>query len=124
MRLGTQAWVYFAIMVTELLFSVKFGMRILPRPAFLYVIGWLVLILLVSTCAVLMLIRTSLKERIWGQGGRVHHTATAPHGHTKHVDVMSVVDNSNGEMDESTMLQQSVRQRRSRKHRQHFHARK
>lgn len=126
MRLGTQAWVYFAIMVTELLFSVKFGMRILPRPAFLYVIGWLVLILLVSACAVLMLIRTSLKERIWGsgQGGKVHLTAAAPRDRTKHVDVVSVVDYSNGEMDESTVLQQSVRQRRSRKHRQHFRAKK
>ena len=110
-RLGTQAWVYFAIMVAELLFSVKFGMRILPRPALLYVIGWLILTLFVSVCAVMMLIRTNLKERIWGQG-KIHRSAH------KHV---SAVDYSNGE-EESTVLQQSIRRRR--KHRHHFRARK
>ena len=117
-RLGTQAWVYFAIMVTELLFSVKFGMRILPRPAFLYVIGWLVLILLVSVCAVMMLIRTNLKKRIWGQG-KIQHTSA----HRKRVTVSGAEYSINGE-EESTVhaLQQSVRHRRSRKHRQHFHA--
>ena len=117
-RLGTQAWVYFAIMVTELLFSVKFGMRILPRPAFLYVIGWLVLILLVSVCAVMMLIRTNLKKRIWGQG-KIQHTSAR----RKRVTVSGVEYSINGE-EESTVhaLQQSVRHRRSRKHRQHFHA--
>ena len=115
-RLGTQAWVYFAIMVTELLFSVKFGMRILPRPAVLYVICWLILILLVSICAVMMLIQTNLKERIWGEGSfsrsELHRTAR------KH---LSTVDCSNDE-EESTVLQQTVHRRRKRRH--HFHARK
>ncbi len=47
-RLGTQAWVCFAILVSELLFSVKFGMAIFPRPAMLYLGCWLLLIALVS----------------------------------------------------------------------------
>ena len=64
-RLGTQAWVCFAIMVAELLFSVKFGMRILPKPAVLYVICWLVVIMLVSAGSVTMLIRTNVMENFW-----------------------------------------------------------
>ena len=117
-RLGTQAWVYFAIMVTELLFSVKFGMRILPRPAVVYVICWLILILIVSICAVMMLIQTNLKEWIWGQGS-VSKLKSKTHRITrKH---LSGADYSNDE-EESATLQQNVHRRR--KHRHHFRARK
>ena len=47
-RLGSQVWVFIAITVTELLVSIKFGMTILPRPAFLYLIAWLMVVALVS----------------------------------------------------------------------------
>ena len=52
-------------MVAELLFSVKFGVRILPKPAVLYVICWLVVIMLVSVGSVTMLIRTNVMENFW-----------------------------------------------------------
>ena len=66
-RLGTQAWMCFAIMVAELLFSIKFGMRILPKPAVLYVACWLALIMLISMCVVVMLIRTNIRVRLNGK---------------------------------------------------------
>ena len=47
-RLGTQAWMGFAILIAELLFSIKFGMAIFPRPAMLYLGSWLLLIGVVS----------------------------------------------------------------------------
>ena len=47
-RLGTQAWVGFAILFAELLFSIKFGMAIFPRPAMLYLGCWLLVVALVS----------------------------------------------------------------------------
>ena len=96
-RLGTQAWVCFATMVAELLFSIKFGMRILPKPAILYMVCWLVLILLVSVCTVMMLIQTN-----WGQSSsnksKAHHTGSGAHTHL------------------STMLQQSGHRRRKHSH--------
>lgn len=67
-RLGTQAWMCFAIMVSELLFSIKFGMRILPKPAFLYLFCWLAMIMLVSICVVMILIWTSRKRKIMNNG--------------------------------------------------------
>lgn len=64
-RLGTQAWVYFAIMVTELLISIKFGMKALPRPALLSIMAWLSVMALASVGIVVLITRTSVREKIW-----------------------------------------------------------
>ena len=47
-RLGTQVWIFLAITIAEILFSIKFGMAIIPRPAFMYMVGWVLLIAVVS----------------------------------------------------------------------------
>ena len=62
-RMGTQAWVGFAILIAELLFSIKFGMAILPRPAMLYLGGWLLLIACVS---VLLTMLFTMYSPTWG----------------------------------------------------------
>lgn len=63
-RLGTQAWVYVGVMVTELLISVRFGASILPRPALMFMLGWLGLTALVSIMMVLLITRTKVKQRL------------------------------------------------------------
>lgn len=62
-RLGTQAWVYFGVMVTELLISVRFGASILPRPALMFMLGWLGLTALFSVIMVMLITRTRLSSR-------------------------------------------------------------
>ena len=63
-RLGTQVWIFVCVMVTELLISIKFGMRMLPRPALLYILAWLSLTALCSVFIVLLLTRTSCQARL------------------------------------------------------------
>ena len=62
-RLGTQAWVALAIALAELLFSIKFGMAIIPRPALLYIAGWLVLI---GTVSVVLTFLFTMYSPTWG----------------------------------------------------------
>ena len=52
-RLGTQAWVFYAIMIAELLVSIKYGTHVMPKPAITAVIGWFVFQLVLG-CAVLI----------------------------------------------------------------------
>lgn len=65
-RLGTQAWVYVGVMVTELLVSVRFGAAILPRPALMFMLGWLGLTALFSVVMVLVITRSRLRQRLAG----------------------------------------------------------
>lgn len=58
-RLGTQCWIFLGITFMELLISIKFGMRMLPRPALLYILVWLGLTALLSVFIVLLLTRTT-----------------------------------------------------------------
>lgn len=60
-RLGTQVWVYFAVTLTELLVSVRFGAPMLPRPALLFIIGWLCVVGLFSISIILLITRTYVK---------------------------------------------------------------
>ena len=62
-RLGTQAWVALAIALAELLFSIKFGMAIVPRPALLYIAGWL---LLIGTVSVVLTFLFTMYSPTWG----------------------------------------------------------
>lgn len=61
-RLGTQAWLFFAIMIVELLISVKFGMGMLPAPALMAMLGWLGVAALVSVVAVWLMTRRVLSQ--------------------------------------------------------------
>lgn len=61
-RLGTQAWLFLSIMVTELLLSIKFGMRMLPRPTVLYIVAWLGLTALVSVVIVFLITKTTAQH--------------------------------------------------------------
>lgn len=63
-RLGTQAWVSVGVMITELLISVRFGVTILPRPAWMFMLGWLGLTALFSVVMVLLNTRTWLNQRL------------------------------------------------------------
>ncbi len=56
-RLGTQCWIFLCITFTELLVAIKFGMRMLPRPALLYIVAWLGLTALLSIVIVLLITR-------------------------------------------------------------------
>lgn len=67
-RLGTQAWVYFAVMITELLISVRFGADFLPRPALLFVLCWLGLTAVFSALMVLLITRTYLQQKLSSNG--------------------------------------------------------
>ncbi len=69
-RLGTQAWVYCSLMITELLVSIKFGSNILPRPAILFLFGWLSVTALFSVFMVLLITQTHIKRRVsnWLEG--------------------------------------------------------
>ena len=107
-RLGTQAWVCFAIMVAELLFSIKFGMQILPKPALLYLVLWLGVIMLVSVCVVVALIWINKKDKL--RCSQFEQSSG------------SVLEASNGKGQHlSTMLDHSGHIRRRRRHR---HSRK
>ena len=67
-RLGTQAWVYLGVMVTELLISIRFGASILPRPALMFMLGWLGLTGLFSAIMVLLITRTHVKQLLLQNG--------------------------------------------------------
>lgn len=62
-RLGTQAWVYAAIMITELLISIRF---LMPRPALLTLISWLVVVALLSILLVFLITNTQSKRDLFG----------------------------------------------------------
>lgn len=70
-RLGTQVWVYIGIMITELLISIRFGATILPRPALMFMLGWLGVTALSSGVMVLTLTDSSgvrqRLARLWGK---------------------------------------------------------
>jgi len=61
-RIGTQAWVYAAIAITELLISIRFGAPKVPRPALLKVVTWLLIVALLSLVVVMLIIKTQLKR--------------------------------------------------------------
>lgn len=63
-RLGTQAWVYFGVMVTELLISVRYGADVLPRPALVFMLGWLCSTAFLSIVMVTLNTRTKIKRRL------------------------------------------------------------
>lgn len=67
-RLGTQAWMFLSIMVTELLISIKFGMRMLPRPTVLYIVAWLGLTALFSVVIVLLITKTTVQQCLKAAG--------------------------------------------------------
>ena len=117
-RLGTQAWMCFAIMVAELLFSIKFGMRILPKPAVLYLVCWLVLIMLVSVCIVAILIRwTNRKAKILRTNANYINNAQSFHSGTS--GPLSTTDYGTGDelpAEETAVLQRSSHHKRRRHH--------
>ena len=117
-RLGTQAWMCFAIMVAELLFSIKFGMRILPKPAVLYLVCWLVLIMLVSVCIVAILIRwTNRKAKILRTNANYINNAQSIHSGTS--APLSTTDYGTGDelpTEETAVLQRSSHHKRRRHH--------
>ena len=76
-RLGTQAWVYFAIMVSELLISIKFGMKMLPRPALLSIVAWLSVIALASVGIVVLLTRVNVREEVWNWATQSFHRSSS-----------------------------------------------
>lgn len=86
-RLGTQAWVFYAIMIVELLVSIKYGARVMPKPAIPLIIGWFVFQLLLG-CAVLVGIvayrvkkrRIELKEK-QKSGKKKHRRKRSLHVH-------------------------------------------
>ena len=61
-RIGTQAWVYVALAVTEMLISIRFGAPKLPCPALLMVVTWLVIVALLSLLVVLLMIKTPIRK--------------------------------------------------------------
>ena len=61
-RLGTQAWVYCAVMVAELLISIRLGAPMLPCPAILFMLGWLGVTALFSITMVLLITRSSIRQ--------------------------------------------------------------
>jgi len=63
-RLGTQAWVYFGIMITELLVSVRFGASVVPQPALMFMCGWLGLPALFSVVMVMIITRTCIRWKL------------------------------------------------------------
>jgi phosphatidylserine synthase 1 len=63
-RLGTQAWVYLGVMVTELLVSIRYGLTVLPRPALVFMLGWLSLTALFSIVMVLLNTRTRIMRKV------------------------------------------------------------
>ena len=63
-RIGTQAWVYAAIVITELLISIRFGAPKVPRPALLKVASWLVIMAFLSLFAVLLIIKTQIRKSL------------------------------------------------------------
>lgn len=63
-RLGTQAWVYLGVMVTELLVSVRYGASVLPQPALMFMFGWLSLTALFSIFMVLINTKTWIQRRL------------------------------------------------------------
>lgn len=65
-RLGTQAWVYLGVMVTEVLVSIRFGLSILPRPALTLMLGWLTLAAMFSVFMVLLNTRSWLAKTLTG----------------------------------------------------------
>ena len=67
-RLGTQAWVYLGVMVTELLISIRFGASILPRPALMFMLGWLGLTGLFSIIMVLLITRSWVQQQLSKNG--------------------------------------------------------
>ena len=52
-RLGTQAWVFYAIMIVELLVSIKYGTHVMPKPAIPVIMCWFMFQLLLG-CVVLV----------------------------------------------------------------------
>ncbi len=64
-RIGTQAWVYAAIAITELLISIRFGAPKVPRPALLKVVTWLLIVALLSLVVVMLIINTQVKRDLW-----------------------------------------------------------
>lgn len=63
-RLGTQAWVYFGVVVTELLVSIRYGVTVVPQPAWMFMLGWLCLTALFSIFMVLLNTRTWIQKRV------------------------------------------------------------
>ena len=79
-RLGTQAWVFYAITISELLMSIKFGLEVFPKPAIPLLIGWF-LFQIILGCVVLVGIvayrvrkeHLNLKERLQQKAARKKH---------------------------------------------------
>ena len=112
----------FAIMVAELLFSVKFGMRILPRPTILYIICWLVVILFVSVCAVATDAYSDINLNEGQRGQNKTESSHDRQGSSIPADKLSsVMVYSNGE-EESALLRQNTTQRQRKEG--HLQARK
>jgi len=74
-RIGTQAWVYIAIAITELLISIRFGAPKLPRPALLKVVSWLVIMAALSLLVVLLMLKTGLRKSLFSW---FHWSALSP----------------------------------------------
>ena len=70
-RLGTQAWVYCGIMITELLISIRFGATVLPRPALMFMLGWLCVTALFSVVMVVLITKTRIKQKLMSTTGFV-----------------------------------------------------
>ena len=64
-RLGNQIWLFLAIMVTELLLSIKFGIAILPRPTLIYMACWLGVIGLLSIILTIVMVTYTSPKWVW-----------------------------------------------------------
>ena len=65
-RLGTQCWIYVAIIIMELLISIRFGAPILPSPALSAVVAWVVVVALLSFVTVFLITDTQVKRDLFG----------------------------------------------------------
>lgn len=63
-RVGTQAWVYFGVMVTELLVSIRYGATVISQPAWMFMLGWLCLTALFSIFMVVLNTRTWIQKSV------------------------------------------------------------
>ena len=61
-RLGTQVWIFYAIMIVELLVSIKYGAQVMPRPAIPIIICWFIFQLLLGSAVLIGIVAYQLRK--------------------------------------------------------------
>ena len=87
-RLGTQAWIFYAIMIVELLVSIKYGAQVMPRPAIPIIICWFIFQLLLGSAVLIGIVayrlrkhHNELKERLQKFAKKKHRRKRSLHVH-------------------------------------------